>query len=82
MCKTSNPSERTVIKQLEEQGYSVMRKGWPDLLAVKDGKVRLIEVKPMATSSGKASRSDLITAQREVARILSLLGITVELVRA
>lgn len=71
--RTSNPAEISVCETLEHQGWRVMKSGWPDFLAVKDGKVRFIEVKPHQ-SCGLSRR------QREVAEVLASLGIDVELI--
>lgn len=49
-----------------------MKRGWPDFLAVKDGRVRMIEVKPHAART-------LSPAQARVAEVLALLGVEVEL---
>lgn len=34
------------IEKLTLEGYEVYKRGWPDLLAERDGEIRLIEVKP------------------------------------
>jgi Holliday junction resolvase len=64
--------EAECAKALEAEGWEVMKRGWPDFLAVKDGKVRMIEVKPRADRK-------LSPAQARVAEVLALLGVTVEL---
>ena len=38
-------TEMKVVRKLKQEGYQVYRNGWPDLLAVKGTRVRLIEVK-------------------------------------
>jgi len=48
--RTTNSHEAVVAEALENDGWTVYRNGWPDFLAVKDGQVRLIEVKPRASS--------------------------------
>lgn len=40
-----NGFERKVEKHLKNSGCSVFRNGWPDYLAVRDGKAVLVEVK-------------------------------------
>jgi VRR-NUC domain len=40
-----NVSEEQVATEYREMGYEVLRGGWPDLMAVRDGSVVLIEVK-------------------------------------
>ena len=44
--RTSNEVEAQVAERLEAEGWEVLKNGWPDFLAYKDGKIRLIEVKP------------------------------------
>lgn len=71
--RTRNKAEVDIIRGLEEHGYTVLKRGWPDLLAVKNGELRLIEVKPHA---GR----DLSPQQRQVADVLkSHLGLEVEI---
>lgn len=37
---------QTQVKQeLEQNGWEVLDSGWPDFLCIKDGKIKLIEVK-------------------------------------
>ncbi len=43
--RTLNPAEIAVVQHLEAQGYTVVKKGWPDFLAWRDREVRFIEVK-------------------------------------
>jgi hypothetical protein len=38
-------TEMKVVRKLKQEGYQVYRNGWPDLLAIKGTRVRLIEVK-------------------------------------
>jgi hypothetical protein len=38
-------TEQTEYERLKADGWTVYRNGWPDFLAEKDGKFRLIEVK-------------------------------------
>lgn len=72
--RTSNDAEVAVVSDLETNGWTVYKSGWPDLLAVKDGIVRLIEVKPH-------SGCNLSRRQRNMAEALQThLGVTVELV--
>lgn len=70
--RTQNPAELAVLAQLEADGYSVLKRGWPDFLAVRGDEVRFIEVKPRA-------HSHLSPAQQRVAGVLAKLGIEVEL---
>lgn len=44
--RTSNPAEAEVFTRLERQGYTIIKNGWPDAVAVHpDGTIRFIEVK-------------------------------------
>lgn len=60
------------IEELTSQGWEVHKKGWPDFLVVRDGVIRLIEVKP------KRYRK-LSKAQSGVAYILRSAGLNVEI---
>lgn len=71
--RTSNAAERQVVALLQTDGYEVIKRGWPDFLAVApDGSLRLIEVKPTC-------RSQLSGHQQRVARALAPYGLRVEL---
>lgn len=70
--RTSNNAEAFVCGALEDKGWEVIKRGWPDFLAIRDGKVRLIEVKPNCIST-------MSPAQKRVAEILETLGLEVEL---
>ncbi len=70
--KTLNDAEIKVAQNLEAEGYRVLKRGWPDFLAVKNGKVRFIEVKKQGQRLKKQ--------QEEVKAILKLLGIEVEVI--
>ena len=41
-----NETERTVAQELEAEGWTVLRRGWPDFLAVRGKELKFIEVKP------------------------------------
>jgi len=56
---------------LMADGWEVIRRGWPDILAYKDGRIRLVEVKD--------GNGHLKLHQLRVAFILSGLGIDVEI---
>ncbi len=70
--RTNNAAEVRVLGQLEDQGYRVLKRGWPDFIAIRGDEVRLIEVKP-------GHQSQLGPRQQEVADALAKLGVTVEL---
>jgi hypothetical protein len=77
--RTGNRVEFEVASELERLGYEVFRRGWPDFLAYKDGKVRFVEVKP--PNSSKREWHDLCGAQRRIAKILAdVFGVEVEVV--
>jgi len=40
-----NKNEQRIYDALRKDGYEVFRGGWPDFLTIKDGVVRLIELK-------------------------------------
>ena len=71
---TINKWELKAIVELERQGYEVHRKGWPDLIAVKDTEVRLIEVKPPRAKGMKPH-------QVRIAEIIKLKGLEAEVWR-
>lgn len=73
--RTRNPAEVAVATRLVNEGYTILKNGWPDFLAFDDHGVRFIEVKPTC-------RSNLSYRQRKMAGVLSRLGISVELVAA
>lgn len=73
MASRSNNSERDVIEGLEQDGWVVHTRGWPDLLCVRDGVIRLIEVKP-------SYNRRLSTHQQALFAALSQAGIPVEVV--
>jgi hypothetical protein len=62
-----NPREHAIKKELEAQGYTVLRRGWPDFLAFKeaDGKLEVkgVEVKVAANdfpSKHQAAMHDVL----------------------
>ncbi len=71
--RTSNRHEELAIQTLLDDDWEVLKRGWPDILAIKDGKVRFIEVKDGNTK--------LKPHQKRVSEILSYIGITVEVWR-
>lgn len=71
--RTTNKSEIRVANELMAMGYEVVKNGWPDFVAIKEGEVRFIEVKPDGHKAGLKPR------QQKMARILRRLGIKVEL---
>lgn len=70
--RTKNAAEIAVCDHLEAEGYTVLKNGWPDFLAYRDGEVRFIEVKP---HSGRR----LSPRQQTMASALRPLGVTVEM---
>lgn len=72
--RTLNPTEIEACEALEKAGYKVLKRGWPDFLAWKDGEVRFIEVKSSPKTKG------LKTTQAKVAEVLKIINVNVELV--
>lgn len=61
-----------VHERLEEEGYTVLHRGWPDFCAIRDSEIRFIEVKCLGDK--------LSEAQQQLHLILKLLGIEVEVI--
>lgn len=68
--KLATWSEQAAITRFKKAGYSVFRNGWPDLLLMKDGKARFIEL--------KGPSDKLSTKQIEMHKQLKTAGILVE----
>lgn len=75
--RKKNPAEIQVIRALRREGYDVMNRGWPDLLAIKGEEVRLIEVKSRKAHHAEAT---LKPHQSRIAEALEKLGVKVELI--
>jgi hypothetical protein len=69
--RTSNGSQQECVKQLEADGWAVLKNGWPDFVATKGGEVRFIKVRP--------SECELSPRQRRMVNALRLAGIEVEI---
>jgi hypothetical protein len=41
-----NPAEAAFFEELTADGWEVFKRGWPDFICVRNGKVLLVEVKP------------------------------------
>jgi hypothetical protein len=65
-------NEVPVIGALENAGYEVLKGGWPDLLAAKDGGLRFIEI--------KGPGDKLSAKQARLHKLLLSIGIKVEVV--
>ena len=59
-----NRTERALKCDLEQEGYTVFQGGWPDFLAVKDGKLFFIECKS-ARDSLRPNQRALLDALRD-----------------
>ena len=68
------PTEQLVYDLLTQQGWRVIRNGWPDFLCVRDGMVKAVEVKGAFTTIPKH--------QRENRAALQMAGLTVEIIEA
>lgn len=44
--RPANDAEGQLFDELTADGWEVMKRGWPDFVAVRNGKVLIIEVKP------------------------------------
>lgn len=71
---TRNKLEIAAALQLEDNGYTVIRNGWPDFMAVKGDEVLFVEVKP------DAEPSQFSEPQRIVLSTLRKLGLNVKLI--
>jgi Holliday junction resolvase-like predicted endonuclease len=69
--RTNNLPEILAIQSLLEQGYTVVKRGWPDLVAIRGDEIRFIEVKDL---NGR-----LRDHQYYLAEILNRLGVDVEI---
>ncbi len=75
--RSHSRAEHAVIRQLLDEGHEVWNNGWPDLVALRDGKIRFIEIKRDDQAQGY-----LKPRQRAISSILEkYLGITVEVLR-
>ena len=73
--RTLNQAEIAVCERLEREGYTVVKRGWPDFLAWNGRELRFIEVKTSPNSRGlKASQQMVADALRKY------LGVEVELI--
>lgn len=61
MNRPKNIPERHCYDWLTANGWKVTRRGWPDFIAVRDGKVIFIEVKPYAVSPLKTSQIEIMS---------------------
>src|SRR5580698_8131330 len=68
-----NPHERKMAVALTNSGYSVLRKGWPDFLAVAGNRVIAVEV--------KNHKDQVRPEQAEMHEVLKRIGIPVLVVR-
>ena len=75
--RTLNPTEITVISRLEKEGWLCVKRGWADLIAAKDGHLRLIVIRRPRMDGLPLT---LKARQRMVATMLNnRFGITVEI---
>ncbi len=57
--RTLNEPEILVAEHLIADGYRLLKRGWPDFLAVRGDDVRFIEVKPHAWRRLKPTQQDV-----------------------
>lgn len=65
--KIKNYRERQVVERHERDGWEALRKGWPDFLFVKDGVIKMVEVKRKTKLRG----SGMSAHQRRMKELLS-----------
>lgn len=70
--RSTNEPETALIDSLESDGWTVTKRGWPDFIAIRNGKVVIVEVKPNARH--KARRE-----QQFVMQLLADAGLNVAL---
>lgn len=66
--KPKNRRERKVAEEYERDGWEVLHKGWPDFLMVRNGEIRLIEVK--RKQGRETKKMGLSAHQRKVKEVL------------
>lgn len=67
-------AEKRVVTRLEGEGYTVLKRGWPDILALRGTEVRLIEI--------KAGQDRISFDQLEMHKALAMAGFNVEILKA
>lgn len=73
--RTGIEAEAVVAEALARDGWTVMKRGWPDFICLKGGQIRFIEVK-------RDNQWKMDPRQRYIADLLRrYYGIKVELVR-
>lgn len=76
--------EDRVCRILESNGYTIYRRGWPDICAVKGSEIRFIEVKQYSGTTSPPppayERKQITKYQKQIHSIFSLIGFPVEVV--
>ncbi len=60
--RSQNKTERELYNILTNDGYTVVKRGWPDFACLKNGEIILIEVKPNKDTHLKTSQYKLMKA--------------------
>jgi hypothetical protein len=55
-CQYRNTPERLFARMAESRGWDITKRGWPDFLCWRDGKLVAVEVKPRGSHPLKASQ--------------------------
>ena len=55
-----NRDEKLLWSKLQDEGWSVLRKGWPDFFCYKDDNIMLIEVKPSRNHRLKSEQLEIL----------------------
>jgi len=73
--RTGSAAEAIVMRKLMDRGYVVLKRGWPDFVALKGNEVRFIEVK-------RDGQNSLKPRQKVIAEVLERVShIKVEMLR-
>lgn len=57
-----NPAERVCVEKLLKQGWTVHRKGWPDLLCERAGEFMVVQVKEKRSRRHKKLQARVMSA--------------------
>ena len=60
MSISNNQFEKELYSQLKGEGWDILSSGWPDFIAIKDGEVMAVEVKPNSSERLKPNQLKLM----------------------
>jgi hypothetical protein len=72
LMRTGSRAEAQAIKHFTDEGWTLFKRGWPDMLIVKDNQFRFIEVKKKIDYQFKPD-------QKRIAEQLKRFGLEVEI---